>query len=105
MAANLNRKTFEEMITKGKGIALVDFWAPWCGPCRQQVPIVDKLADEVAKRAFVGKVNVEEETILSKMFDIVSIPTLIIFKNGKVVDRMSGLHTMPQLIEAIDKHL
>ena len=114
MAANLNRKTFEEMVTKGKGVALVDFWAPWCGPCkmmepampcRQQVPIVDKLADEVSKRAFVGKVNVEEETILSKMFDIVSIPTLIVFKNGKVVDRMSGLHTMPQLIEAIDKQL
>ena len=58
MAANLNRKTFEEMVTKGKGVALVDFWAPWCGPCRQQVPIVDKLADEVSKRAFVGKVNV-----------------------------------------------
>lgn len=105
MAANLNRKTFEEMVTKGKGVALVDFWAQWCGPCRQQVPIVDKLADEVSKRAFVGKVNVEEETILSKMFDIVSIPTLIVFKNGKDVDRMSGLHTMPQLIEAIDKQL
>lgn len=105
MSANLNRKTFEEMITKGKGVSLVDFWAPWCGPCRQQVPIVDQLSDEVAKKAFVGKVNVEEETILSKMFDIISIPTLIIFKDGKVVERMSGLHTKPQLHEAIQRHL
>lgn len=105
MSANLNRKTFDEMIIKGKGVSLVDFWAPWCGPCRQQVPIVDALADEVSKKVFVGKVNVEEETILSKMFDIISIPTLIVFKDGKQVERMSGLHTKPQLIEALQRHL
>ena len=105
MAVNLNRITFDEMITKGKGISLVDFWAPWCGPCRQQVPIVDALADEISKKAFVGKVNVEEEAILSKMFDIISIPTLIVFKDGQPVERMSGLHTKPQLEEAIQRHL
>lgn len=72
------------------GVALVDFWAPWCGPCRMLSPVIDKLAEEFEGKAKVCKVNTDEQEELSAQFGIRSIPTMLFFKNGEVVDQMVG---------------
>lgn len=72
------------------GVALVDFWAPWCGPCRMLSPVIDKLAEEFEGKAQVCKVNTDEQEELSAQFGIRSIPTMLFFKNGEVVDQMVG---------------
>ena len=86
----LNAATFDEAI-KGDKPVLVDFWAVWCGPCRMMSPVVDKLAAEYADKLFVGKVNVDEVSELAERYSVSSIPTLILFKNGAMVDRTVGL--------------
>ncbi|HIY44647.1 thioredoxin [uncultured Helicobacter sp.] len=72
------------------GVALVDFWAPWCGPCRMLSPVIDKLAEEFEGKAKICKVNTDEQEELSAQFGIRSIPTMLFFKNGEVVDQMVG---------------
>lgn len=72
------------------GVALVDFWAPWCGPCRMLSPVIDKLAEEFEGKAKVCKVNTDEQEELSAQFGIRSIPTMLFFKNGEIVDQMVG---------------
>lgn len=84
-----------------KGIALVDFWAPWCSPCRMQGPIIEEIAAKFAGKATVCKCNTDEERILVLKFGIKSIPTLILFQNGKEIERFTGLqaeHTLTQKI-------
>ena len=72
------------------GVALVDFWAPWCGPCRMLSPVIDKLTEEFEGKAKICKVNTDEQEELSAQFGIRSIPTMLYFKNGEVVDQMVG---------------
>ena len=69
---------------------LVDFWAEWCGPCRMLGPVIEGLADEYEGRAVIGKVNVDEQPELASRFGVVSIPTLVVMKNGKIVDQAIG---------------
>lgn len=83
---------------------LVDFWAPWCGPCRQQGPILDQLADEAGEAVKIFKVNVDQEGDLAQRYGIMSIPALKIFKDGKLVEEMVGVHSKEQLLETIEKH-
>ena len=84
---------------------LVDFWAPWCGPCHAQGPIIDELAKEVVGgKAKILKVNVDDNTDLASQYGIMSIPALKVFKNGEVVDEMVGVHDKNQLMEVIEKH-
>ena len=78
MALNLNKDNFEQSIANG--VALVDFWASWCGPCKMQLPIIEEFSGEMEGKATVGKVNVDEELELAQSFGIQSIPTLILFK-------------------------
>ena len=75
------------------GVTLVDFWAPWCAPCRMQGPIIEKIADKFAGKAKVGKCNTDEERTLALKFGIKSIPTLILFQDGKEMERFIGLQT------------
>ena len=83
---------------------LVDFWAPWCGPCQMQGPIIDELAEEMGDSAKFFKVNVDDNTELASQYGIMSIPALKIFKNGEVVEEMVGVHSKTQLKEVIEKH-
>lgn len=99
MAKHLTGRNFEEEVLKadsGESV-LVDFWAPWCGPCKMQGPIVEKMAEEGFN---VGKVNIDEELELASKYQVMSIPTLLVFKDGKEVERLVGLHPR-QAIERV----
>ena len=80
---------------------LLDFWAPWCGPCRQQGPIVEKVSAQVGDRAIFGKVNVDEEKSLAAQFGIRAIPTLVVLRNGKETQRLVGVHDAGALVAAL----
>ncbi|KPL04667.1 MAG: thioredoxin [Planctomycetes bacterium SM23_65] len=96
--ANFDQKT-------GKGVVLVDFWAAWCPPCRTQGPIVEKIAKRYAGRVTVGKLDVDGNPKTAKRFKIRFIPTLIIFKEGKVHRQLTGLHREKQLADELDAAL
>ena len=86
-----------------KGTTLVDFWAPWCGPCRQQSPILDKIAAAFNGRATVAKVNIDEQGDLASRFGVDSIPALFIFHNGMAVDQFVGVQDEKTLRAALDR--
>ncbi len=95
--------TFEKNIKKG--VVLVDFWATWCGPCRRQAPIVEELAKDFAGKVKVGKVDVDKNKSVSQKYIIRSIPTIIIFKEGKVVERLVGLRSKAELEKTLKIYL
>jgi thioredoxin 1 len=101
---NLTPSNFDASIAEG--VTLVDFWAPWCGPCRMLTPILEnQVAPAVAGRAKVAKVNVDDARDLAVKFDIRSIPAILIFKNGELVQRMVGLQSGDALIKAVEAAL
>ncbi len=95
----LTDENFKETINSG--VTLVDFWAPWCGPCMMQGPIVEKLAGKVAGTAKVAKVNVDESMQTAVQYQIRSIPTLLVFKDGEIASQLVGLHSEEQLLSAV----
>jgi thioredoxin 1 len=86
----------------GKGVALVDFWAPWCGPCRTQKPIVEQLAEEYAGRASISAVDVDDSPQLAGSYSVYSIPTLVLLKDGAEVGRFVGVQSAERLRAALD---
>ncbi len=98
-AIALKRNTFQQQIQNGT--TLVDFWAPWCGPCKIQLPIIEELSGELQGQATIAKVNVDEEPELASQFGIMSIPTLILFKDGQAVDTMIGVQSKEILKEKL----
>ena len=104
MTLELNDKNFNEEIKNFQGLALVDFWAPWCGPCKMQGPIIEEITKEFKKNKNIKvvKLNVDENKVIAETFNVMSIPTLKIFKNGKVIEDLIGLQTKEDLINKIN---
>ena len=100
----LTDQTFEKVVSQSDKPVLVDFWAPWCGPCRMVAPAVEQLAGEFAGRAVVAKLNVDENPRVSQRFDIRSIPALFVFRRGQVVERIVGAQPASVLRAALEKH-
>ena len=96
----LNGGNFEETINNG--VSLVDFWAPWCGPCRMVAPVIEELAEEYDGKANICKVNTDDEQDLAVKFGIRSIPTILFFKNGEQVDQMVGAASKQAFQEKLD---
>ena len=103
MAVALTKDNFNSSIESG--VTLVDFWAPWCGPCKMQLPIVEELSTELAGTATIAKINVDDEPELASQFGVMSIPTLILFKDGQPVDKMVGVQTKDALRNKIQGQL
>ncbi len=100
----LTEATFKETVQKNS-LVVVDCWAPWCGPCRMVAPIVDELAMDYADKILFGKLNVDENQRVAMQYQIMSIPTLLVFKNGKLVDRIVGAMPKQKLEPRITRYL
>ena len=105
MEITLTDANFEQEILKSDLPCLVDFWAPWCGPCQAVGPVVEEIAKEYQGKLKVGKVNVDEAPKVASQYGIMSIPTLSVFKNGERVDTVVGASPKEQIISTIDPHL
>lgn len=100
---NLTDSNFEETIKKG--VTLVDFWAIWCGPCKTQGPIIDKVAEEIGTKAKICKLDTDKNPVISSKYNVNLIPTIIIFKNGKIVEKYVGVQQKDLLVNKIKEHL
>lgn len=98
----LNEDNFEQEVEKSSRLVVVDFWADWCGPCKMLGPIIDEIADENEGDAVIAKLNVDEERNLARKFRVMSIPSILFFKDGKEVDRMVGVQSKEDLLSKID---
>ncbi len=98
----LTSQNFEEEVIKSNIPVLVDFYADWCGPCKMIAPIVSEIANEYAGKVKVGKVNVDDSRNIAMDYKIVSIPTLMIFNNGEVVNKLVGFHSKSELIQLLN---
>lgn len=101
---NITNDTFEQLVLKASKPVVVDFWASWCGPCRMVAPIMEELADEFGDIVQIAKVNVDEQGELAAQFRIMSIPSILVFKNGEVVEKIVGARAKEEFAELIQKH-
>lgn len=105
MEINLTQTTYDGEVLKSDVPVLIDFWAPWCGPCRMVGPVIEEIAQEYEGRIKVCKVNVDEEGVLAAQNAIVSIPTVILFSNGKQVGKLVGARSFDDYADLIEKFI
>src|SRR5579872_889053 len=104
-ALNVNQSNFRAEVLQSPSPVLVDFWAPWCGPCRMVAPVVEKVAQSFQGRLKVVKLNTDDNPSLAGQYEVSGIPCLILFKNGEPVDRIVGYVPEKQLVGMVEKHL
>ena len=104
-AIHLNSENFKEIVLKSDKPVLVDFFATWCGPCKMMAPIVDVIADEMADKAVVCKIDVDEAQDIAMQYSVASIPTFILFKNGNAVETLVGGRPKDALVELIEENI
>ena len=105
MALDINDNNFEETVLKSDKPVMVDFWAAWCGPCRMVGPIMDELSREYEGKAVVGKVDIDSNQQYAAQFGVRNIPTVLVFKDGELVDRKVGVSSKVEYAEALDRLL
>lgn len=98
---NLNESNFEEEVIKSEKTVLIDFWASWCGPCRMMSPVIDKIAENMKDQVKVCKINIDEEQSLAVKYNVMSIPTFIVFKNGKEEARSVGVQDEAEIVNML----
>jgi thioredoxin 1 len=98
---NIDKNNFKEIVSSDKPV-LIDFWAPWCGPCRMQGPIIEELAEEMGDVAIIAKLNVDENQEIASEYSVMSIPTLLIIKSGKVIAQKVGVTPKATLINLLN---
>ena len=104
MTVHFNKEGFEKALASGQ-LLMVDFWADWCGPCKMLAPVIEGLGDEYEGKAVVGKINVDDEQELAIRYGVMSIPTVIFFKDGEEVARKVGVLPAAQFTEVLDNYL
>ncbi len=102
MAIEFTDQNFDQEVLKSEKAVLVDFWAPWCGPCQMMGPIIEELAKEIGEKEKVGKLNVEENPVMSEKYSVMSIPALKIFKGGKIVKEFTGVQSKEVLKKELE---
>ncbi len=98
---SVNKENFENDVLKNEKVVLVDFFATWCGPCKMLSPVLDQVSEE-SDKAVIAKLDIDESLDIAKEYNVMSVPTMIIFKEGKEVDRLVGLRQKSQILEAIN---
>ena len=99
---NLNKESFEKVTSSKEKTLIIDFWAPWCGPCKALTPVLEELSSEMSDSVEVYKVNVDDNTELAQEYGVQSIPTLLVFKNGALSKTIVGLKTKDELVEIVN---
>ena len=105
MEITLTKENFETEVLKSELPVLVDFWASWCGPCKMLAPVLESVQDEIGEKAKIYKLDVDEGMEVAKRFGIMSVPTMIIFKNGEEVERLVGLRSKSEIISTIEAEI
>ncbi|MDA8824057.1 thioredoxin [Opitutales bacterium] len=99
---NLNKESFEKVTTDKEKTLIIDFWAPWCGPCKALTPVLEEISTEMSDKVGVYKVNVDDNTDLAQEHGVQSIPTMLIYKNGSLSETIVGLKTKDELVDIVN---